>query len=207
MTVSLVSSRSLLRQRLGIGHSTRGSVLLSGCRCCLWPFFLPILPWETLIWTKKDAGWGWPSTRIRDPQPVSVFVQIILSSKWTGVSLKVSRRNWQETGPGEEKVNQLFNTNSNKWHFNRFLLKNVQQSIIHLYLQKVTLEVFPQASVPNLQNPNPKLFYECRCNGRLQTKRCTHLSHTGLVVELEHLKIKTRLTNEKFASVKGECEI
>ncbi len=33
------------------------------------------------------------------------------------------------------------------------------------------------------------------------------LSHTGLVVELEHLKIKTRLTNEKFASVKGECEI
>jgi hypothetical protein len=33
-------------------------------------------------------------------------------------------------------------------------------------------------------------------------------SHTlGLVVELEHLKIKTRLTNEKFASVKGEYEI
>jgi hypothetical protein len=26
-------------------------------------------------------------------------------------------------------------------------------------------------------------------------------------VVLEHLKIKTRLTNEKFASVKGECEI
>jgi hypothetical protein len=26
-------------------------------------------------------------------------------------------------------------------------------------------------------------------------------------VELEHLKIKTRLTNEKCASVKGECEI
>jgi hypothetical protein len=26
-------------------------------------------------------------------------------------------------------------------------------------------------------------------------------------VELEHLKIKTRLTNEKFASVKVECEI
>jgi hypothetical protein len=32
-------------------------------------------------------------------------------------------------------------------------------------------------------------------------------SHTGLVVVLEHLKIKTRLTNEKFASLKGECEI
>jgi hypothetical protein len=49
--------------------------------------------------------------------------------------------------------------------------------------------------------------YECRCNGRLQTKRFTRLAHTGFVVELEHLKIKTRLTNEKFASVKGECAI
>ena len=52
-----------------------------------------------------------------------------------------------------------------------------------------------------------KPIYECRCNGRLQTKRFSHLvtclSHTGLVVELEHLKIKTRLTNEKFPSVKG----
>jgi hypothetical protein len=48
-----------------------------------------------------------------------------------------------------------------------------------------------------------KPIYECRCNGRLQTKRFTRLSHTGLVVEPEHLKIKTRLTNEKFVSVKG----
>ena len=52
-----------------------------------------------------------------------------------------------------------------------------------------------------------KPIYECRCNGRLQTKRFTSLAHTGLVVELEHLKTKTRLINEKFASVKGECEI
>jgi hypothetical protein len=52
-----------------------------------------------------------------------------------------------------------------------------------------------------------KPIYECRCNGRLQTKRFTRLSYTGSVVELEHLKIKARLTNEKFASVKGECEI
>ena len=54
-----------------------------------------------------------------------------------------------------------------------------------------------------------KPIYECRCDDRLQTKRFTRLSYTGLVVELEHrrLKIKTRLTNEKFASVKGECEI
>ncbi len=50
-----------------------------------------------------------------------------------------------------------------------------------------------------------KPIYECRCNcdGRLQTKRITRLSYTGSVVELEHLKIKTRLINEKFASVEG----
>ncbi len=42
---------------------------------------------------------------------------------------------------------------------------------------------------------------------RLQTKtkEFTHFTYTGLVVELEHLKIKTRLTNENFASVMSEC--
>ena len=59
------------------------------------------------------------------------------------------------------------------------------------------------------RNLKIKPIYECRCDERLQTKtkRFTRLSYAGLVVELEHLKIKTRLTNEKFASVKGECEI
>jgi hypothetical protein len=56
-----------------------------------------------------------------------------------------------------------------------------------------------------------KPIYECRYDERLQTKtkRFTRRVYTGLVVKLglEHLKIKTRLTNEKFASVKGECEI
>ena len=54
-----------------------------------------------------------------------------------------------------------------------------------------------------------KPVYECRCDERLQTKtkEFTRLAYTGLVVELEHLKIKTRSKNEKFASVKGECEI
>jgi hypothetical protein len=32
----------------------------------------------------------------------------------------------------------------------------------------------------------------------------TLLSYTGLTVELEHLKIETRLTIEKFVSVMGE---
>jgi hypothetical protein len=49
-----------------------------------------------------------------------------------------------------------------------------------------------------------KPIYECRCDERLQTKtnRFTRLSYTGLVLELEHLKIKTRLTNEKRAKDK-----
>jgi hypothetical protein len=37
-----------------------------------------------------------------------------------------------------------------------------------------------------------KPIYECRCDERL-------------LGELEHLKIKTRLIDEKFASVMGEC--
>ncbi len=43
---------------------------------------------------------------------------------------------------------------------------------------------------------------------RLKTKNeeSTHLTDTGLVVELEHLKTKTRLIDEKFPSVRGECE-
>jgi hypothetical protein len=50
-------------------------------------------------------------------------------------------------------------------------------------------------------------MYECRCDERLKPKaeESTHLAYTGLFGELEHLKIKTRLTDEKFASVMGEC--
>ena len=51
-----------------------------------------------------------------------------------------------------------------------------------------------------------KPIYECRCDERLQTKtkKFTRLTYTGLVVELEHLKIETRLTIEKFSSTMGE---
>jgi hypothetical protein len=54
-----------------------------------------------------------------------------------------------------------------------------------------------------------RLIYEYRCDERLKTKteESTRLVDTGLVVELEHLKIKTRLIDEKFASVRGECEM
>ncbi len=56
-----------------------------------------------------------------------------------------------------------------------------------------------------------RLIYEYRCDERLKletkTEESTRLTDTGLVVELEHLKIKTRLIDEKFVSVWGECEI
>jgi hypothetical protein len=54
-----------------------------------------------------------------------------------------------------------------------------------------------------------KPSYECRCDERLKTKdeESTRLTYTGLLRKLEHLKIKSRLTDEKFASVMGECVI
>ena len=51
-----------------------------------------------------------------------------------------------------------------------------------------------------------RCIYECRCDERLQTKtkEFTRLVYTGLVVELEHLKIETRLIDEKFVNSMGE---
>ncbi len=40
-----------------------------------------------------------------------------------------------------------------------------------------------------------------------ETEESTCLSDTGLFGELAHLKRKTRLIDEKFASVMGECVI
>jgi hypothetical protein len=51
-----------------------------------------------------------------------------------------------------------------------------------------------------------KPIYECRCDERLKTKsdKSTRLVYTGLLGELEHLKIKTRVINEVFVSVIGQ---
>ncbi len=51
--------------------------------------------------------------------------------------------------------------------------------------------------------------HECRCNKRLnaKTERSTRLVYTGLCTGLEHLKIETRLSGERFESVKGDCVI
>ena len=49
-------------------------------------------------------------------------------------------------------------------------------------------------------------IYECRCDERLQTKpkEFTLLAYTGLIGGLEHLKIETRLIDEKIVNVLGE---
>ncbi len=53
-----------------------------------------------------------------------------------------------------------------------------------------------------------KYICGCRCYERLQpnTNEFTGLSYTELVLDMEHLKIETRLINEMFANVMGECE-
>ena len=58
------------------------------------------------------------------------------------------------------------------------------------------------------RDPKIKSIYEYRCDERLQTKskEFTRLPYTGLVLELEHLKIETRLISERFANAMGECE-
>ena len=49
-------------------------------------------------------------------------------------------------------------------------------------------------------------MYECRCDERLQTKskEFTRLAYTGLLGGLEHLKIETRLIDEKIVNALGE---
>ena len=39
----------------------------------------------------------------------------------------------------------------------------------------------------------------------IHSKSTTRLTYTGLCGGLEHLKIETRLMNERFVSVMGEC--
>jgi hypothetical protein len=56
---------------------------------------------------------------------------------------------------------------------------------------------------------NRRLIYECQCDERLKAKAegSTRLAYTGLNGGLEHPKIETRLIDERFASVMGECVI
>ena len=60
-----------------------------------------------------------------------------------------------------------------------------------------TLEVYNESIKRELKI---KPIYECRCDERLKTKaeESTRLVYTGLVVELEHLNIETRLIDERL---------
>ncbi len=59
------------------------------------------------------------------------------------------------------------------------------------------------------REPKIKPNSECRYDERLKTEveESTRLSDNGLFGELEHVKKKTRLIDEKFVSVMGECVI
>ncbi len=52
-------------------------------------------------------------------------------------------------------------------------------------------------------------MYEYRCDERLKAKGegSKRLGYTGLCGGLENQKIETRLIDERFASVMGECVI
>ena len=52
-------------------------------------------------------------------------------------------------------------------------------------------------------------IYGCRCNERLKTKieGSTRLVYTGLCGGLGHLNIETRLRDERFEIMMGECVI
>ena len=73
---------------------------------------------------------------------------------------------------------------------------------------RVTIKLFFVYYESIKREPKIRGIYECRCDERLQTKtkKFTRLPYTGLVLELEHLKIETRLISERFANAIGECE-
>ncbi len=95
--------------------------------------------WHPRSWTLGTST-CWHQILAR-PSTASVFVKIVLSSKWRspGVSLKGYRQNFQERVPGEEKVHQLFNTNCNKWHFHRWSSSILYTSTIGVSQETVVM--------------------------------------------------------------------
>ncbi len=74
------------------------------------------------------------------------------------------------------------------------ILFTVLSSIVLVYYKSIKREI------------QIRCIYKCRCDERLRTKtkEFTRLAYTGLVVELEHLKIETRLIDEKFVNAMGD---
>ena len=72
----------------------------------------------------------------------------------------------------------------------------------------------PNVSVKRCEHTNPykkssdtNILSHGRCDERQQSKAegSTRPGYTGLRGGLKHLKIETKLINERFASVMGEC--
>jgi len=72
------------------------------------------------------------------------------------------------------------------------------------------IQVFPKIKVVYYESIMRELkirpMYEYRCDERLKTKskEFTRVPHTGLLGGLEHLKIETRLIDEKITNAMGE---
>ena len=67
----------------------------------------------------------------------------------------------------------------------------------------ISVRVVYYESIKRELKTNP--IYECRCDERLKTKaeESTRLAYTGLIGELEHLKIQTLKVNRRDVS---ECD-
>ncbi len=76
-------------------------------------------------------------------------------------------------------------------------------SFTHIVKRSRVTDVYNESRKGELKT---RPIYECRCDERLKTKseKSTLLVNTGLIGELEHLKIKTRLIDEMFVGVMGE---
>jgi hypothetical protein len=97
----------------------------------------------------------------------------------------------------------IINKTPNK---HQFSLDKTNRSRVHVLFGLSSEE---QSSDPVSSEHGPKNCLQCRCDERLKSKDegSTLLTYTGLRGELEHLQIKTRLIDERFTSVMGECVI
>jgi hypothetical protein len=72
----------------------------------------------------------------------------------------------------------------------------MSQLLFFVYSEKIKREI------------NRILVYECRCERvRGKGEGSTRLIYNGLRGDLEHIKIETRLRDQRFESVKGQCVI
>ncbi len=107
-------------------------------------------------------------------------------------------------GLGHVKIETTWINERCEWKVNYFRIDKTRAK-----LKKVKTRPINVYYETRKREPKRKPNSECRCDERLNTKveESTRLSDTELFGQLEHLKIKTRLIDEKFPSVMGECVI